>query len=642
MSPRPTVLPPWYDGLLISTRRRLLQEREAGGHWNGQLSSSALSTAVALFALAQVDASAHAEAVEAGLLWLARNANADGGWGDSPESPSNLSTTLLAWSALSGASGEREEVQRAERRAARWIAGSAGSLDPCDLSRAVLSFYGNDRTFSAPILLMAALAGRLGPSTEAWARVPQLPLELAALPQGLFRHLRLPVVSYALPALIAIGLCRHRNRPSRCAVTRSIRNRVAASTLGILERIQPAHGGYLEAAPLTGFVAMSLAAAGERAHPVARKACRFLLDSMRPDGSWPIDANLATWVTTLSVQALSEGPCPGEEWPLRDRRTVEWWLLDQQFQAVHPFTRSSPGGWAWTDLPGGVPDADDTAGAVLALRNLGREDSPTGRDAEGEAKDAAQRGISWLLGIQNQDGGFPTFCRGWGRLPFDRSCPDITAHALQAMSAWCEDLAPFLRNRVDRAISRALRFLVRTQEAEGFWLPLWFGNQFTVDRANPVFGTARVLCALDHPALSDRPVVGDMLAAGRHWLLKARNADGGWGGNLGAPSSIEETALALGAMAGHAPRTVLLDGAAWLDRHTEGGRDFSPSPIGLYFASLWYAERLYPLVFSLWALQRTARALEGSPHGMGPEPGQAEGEPEADDSVPVHPEEARI
>ena len=44
--------------------------------------------------------------------------------------------------------------------------------------------------------------------------IPQLPFELAALPHQLFGWLRLPVVSYALPALIAIGQVRHHHRPS--------------------------------------------------------------------------------------------------------------------------------------------------------------------------------------------------------------------------------------------------------------------------------------------------------------------------------------------------------------------------------------------------------------------------------------------
>ena len=52
---------------------------------------------------------------------------------------------------------------------------------------------------------MCALAGRLGEGREAWRHVIPLPFELAALPHQLFAALRLPVVSYALPALIASG-----------------------------------------------------------------------------------------------------------------------------------------------------------------------------------------------------------------------------------------------------------------------------------------------------------------------------------------------------------------------------------------------------------------------------------------------------
>ena len=92
---------------------------------------------------------------------------------------------------------------------------------------------------------------------------------------------------------------------------------------------------------------------------------------MRPDGSWPIDTNLATWVTTLSVNALAA--CPTQQHPLdaERKRAIRDWLLAQQYREEHPYTHAAPGGWAWTPLPGGVPDADDTAGALLALRNLG-------------------------------------------------------------------------------------------------------------------------------------------------------------------------------------------------------------------------------------------------------------------------------
>ena len=50
-------------------------------------------------------------------------------------------------------------------------------------------------------------------------------------------------------------------------------------------------------------------------------------------------------------------------------------------------------------------------------------------------------------------------------------------------------------------------------------------------------------------------------------------------------------------------------GVRWLADRTREGVEFPPSPIGLYFASLWYSERLYPLAFSVSALARAARAV---------------------------------
>ena len=58
-----------------------------------------------------------------------------------------------------------------------------------------------------------------------------------------------------------------------------------------------------------------------------------------------------------------------------DRRRLRAWLLVQQFRSPHPYTNAASGGWAWTDLPGSVPDADDTSGALLALHNLGDIDA---------------------------------------------------------------------------------------------------------------------------------------------------------------------------------------------------------------------------------------------------------------------------
>ncbi|HOV78150.1 MAG TPA: prenyltransferase/squalene oxidase repeat-containing protein, partial [Sedimentisphaerales bacterium] len=291
---------------IAALRDKLLAARGSHGHWEGRLSSSALSTATAVFALAVADRARYRSLVDRGLLWLCENQNADGGWGDTVDSPSNLSTTMLCYSALAipdGPSACSPCVEKTEL----WLLNKVGSLDPRSLAAAVEVQYGKDRTFSVPILTMCALAGRLGEGRNAWRRVRPLPFELAVLPRRLFKWLRLPVVSYALPALIAIGQARYAYRRPANPLVWAIRYVSRPKALRVLSTLQPDNGGFLEASPLTSFVVMSLAACGYCDHPVVAKGVEFLANSIREDGSWPIDTNLAIWGTTLSISALAGG-----------------------------------------------------------------------------------------------------------------------------------------------------------------------------------------------------------------------------------------------------------------------------------------------------------------------------------------------
>ncbi len=564
-----------------SARACLNEQCSAGGWWEGELSSSALSTATAVIALLRVDREAHAAPARRGLEWLAATQCADGGWGDTSISKPNLSTTLLCRAAfgIAGEPGWGDAVKRCEN----WITERTGGMNPEKISVALEARYGKDKTFSVPILMACALGGVLGPAPECWRLVPQLPFELAALPREMFAAVKMPVVSYALPALIAIGQVRfHHVRGNRLAAL--WRAAAKERTLRLLREIQPEGGGFLEATPLTSFVTMAMADMGCHMDPVVHESVSFLLQSEREDGSWPIDTNLATWVTTLSVKALGDR--------LENAPGVRDWLVAQQYRTEHPYTLSPPGGWAWTDLPGGVPDADDTSGALLALRQL-----------PGDHDDAARAGIGWLLGLQNSDGGIPTFCRGWGTLPFDRSTAEITAHAMSAMHAWNVLDLPTLPHAMDRM--RA--YLHRTQHADGWWEPLWFGNEHAPQEMNPVYGTAQVL-----KHLSQVPRTDEICRRAAAYLAGAQRSDGAWSGARGhLPPSIEETAAALEALALHgAGPAVLESGAAALLRLTENGTQFPAAPIGLYFARLWYHERLYPLIAATAAFRALIAARQ--------------------------------
>jgi squalene-hopene/tetraprenyl-beta-curcumene cyclase len=374
------------------------------------------------------------------------------------------------------------------------------------------------------------------------------------------------------------------------------------------------------------------------------------VNSARPDGSWPIDTNLSIWVTTLSINALAAA---GDLDSLGRRDELLAWLLDQQTKDVHPYTGAAAGAWGWSDEPGSVPDCDDTPGALLAVRALAGSELPRRveefvrssagpvtliqdridvPDASGHIGFHVLAGLGWIRDLRNRDGGWPTFCRGWGKLPFDRSGSDLTAHALRAFATLGEPgvatavagvlfdpshfrvraggrPVPFLSRRQFRqAIDSGIVYLASHQRPDGSWLPLWFGNQYAPDDINPVYGTARVLAAYRDLNRTDTHEAGRGVA----FLLSVQNRDGGWGGAKDTLSSIEETALAVEILVDLAPpegAAAIERGIEYLVRRVEDGTFTDPSPIGFYFAKLWYFEKLYPIIFTAAALGRAVRRL---------------------------------
>jgi squalene-hopene/tetraprenyl-beta-curcumene cyclase len=715
----------------------LLAERTPHGHWVGELSSSALSTATAVSALAVVRKSVggrtskveRREGVAAatfdlgpstfddliarGVVYLAGQQNADGGFGDTDLSHSNIATTYLVVAALHLA--DAAEEHRALLARADAYLESKGRL------AGLRERYGIDKTFVVPIMTNLAIAGLLD-----WREIDQLPFELATVPQAWYRFVGMPVVSYAIPALVAIGQAQFYHAPPWNPLKRLVRWLSITRSLKVLRRMQPDSGGYLEATPLTSFVVMSLASCrrpeggplapqadesrghvhptdvrsrSERTTGVADQVIfagvKFLVDSIRPDGSWPIDTNLATWNTTLAINALAgagedvaellgvntivrnvfdgvyNDPDPeNNEWsPGYARPNVLSWLISCQHLQRHPFTGADAGGFGWSNLSGAVPDADDTPGALLAIHAF---DSSVEKETlfRWMPDDSTLYGLAghWLRTLQNADGGWPTFCRGWGKLPFDRSGTDLTAHALRALAVWHRDptfadhpdflkeLRPTFKTRQ----RRALEFLRNRQHPDGSWSPLWFGNQDHPDEDNPVYGTAKVLMAYRDLRLMDSPEAQRGVA----WLVANQNADGGWGSGvwekaesgkrkadggqpaLGSPlvalsppltSSVEETALAVEALLAACPESAdfrpptsdlapphpsplapnpssaAARGLAWLIARVEAGQHRQPAPIGFYFAKLWYYEKLYPLTFTVAALGRACRQFAPTP-----------------------------
>lgn len=225
---------------------------------------------------------------------------------------------------------------------------------------------------------------------------------------------------------------------------------------------------------------------------------------------------------------------------------------------------------------------------------------------------AITRAERWMLAMQNQDGGWGAFDRDNDReflchVPFadhnamiDPSTPDLTARVLEALGALGQ-------RRGDRAVDRAIDYLLQTQQPDGSWFGRW--------GVNYIYGTWQVLTGLAAVGFSlDDPAV----QAGVNWLLAHQQPGGGWGESPDSyadptkrgqgdctPSQTAWALLGLIA-AGEAGHPAVLRGVRWLVAHQlEDGSWDEPQFTGTGFPQVFYLRyHLYRIYFPLMALAR--------------------------------------
>jgi squalene-hopene/tetraprenyl-beta-curcumene cyclase len=315
------------------------------------------------------------------------------------------------------------------------------------------------------------------------------------------------------------------------------------------------------------------------------------------------------WDTALSLNALAEAGL-SEDHPAVARAVR--WLLAREVRGPGDWSLGNPGlepaGWFFEYRNPFYPDTDDTAMVLMALARTGAADTPA-------AREAAERGLRWLLAMQNRDGGWAAFDRNIDRevltrVPFadhnamlDPSCPDITARVLEA-------LGQFGFGPDHPQVARALRFLRRTQEKSGCWIGRW--------GVNYIYGTWQVLAGLRGIGFDpDDPMVRAAVA----WLEKVQQPCGGWGetcasyddpslAGRGTPTA-SQTAWALLALlaADEAEGDAVRRGIAYLlDTQTDAGDWNEDLFTGTGFPKVFYLKyHLYRLYFPLMALARYSK-----------------------------------
>ena len=524
--------------------------RRPDSSWVGEMSSSALATAISCLALHFHPESVPRSRIESGLAWLASDQHEDGGWGDGVIDPSNMNATSLSAAVLQYCAPETYAGEISS--SLRWTE-SAGGFGAINDPRRV--------SLSGPCRSLFALAGFVG-----WEEVRKLPTEMILLPRKVRR-----TVSTTFPAFLSLSMMHERFAPVG-VLRRPFRRRAVREALAWLREAQGPNGSYEESAFLTSLIVVALTTAKVGADDVIGKALPFIRESQRPDGSWPIDRDLENFDSTQAVFANHEaGRAISQEEGLRE------WFLAGQFRKPFFATSAPAGGWAWA-LPAGWPDVDDTAYTLRALRLLGVPPD----------HEAVRLGVGWLYEMQNPDGSWPTFVRG-SKMPFDHDCPYITAHVLSALAL----MGPEARG--DEPVRKALSYYRKNQNRDGSFDSLWFRIHTS--------GTAAVIEALADLDLVEDPMVG----RAARWLVGHGNEDGGWGDGHGAASTAEETAWATAALMrleDGAYGEEIEGGIRWLVEHQREDGGWDPDVIGLYYASLSYSNTFYALSYPLIALAR--------------------------------------
>ncbi len=356
------------------------------------------------------------------------------------------------------------------------------------------------------------------------------------------------------------------------------------------------------------------------------------------------------WDTGLVMRALAAAAVPADNSAIL--RATKW-LRSRQTTAPGDWAETvdaAPGGWYFEYANEFYPDVDDTAMSLMALQTLfSNEDDISlpadprpasgypGRPAENgrpaglhgpkvgakAVRDEAElkasvatieRGLRWMLAMQNRDGGWGAFDRNNDRhflcyVPFadhnamiDPSTPDLCGRVLEALGK--------LGRRVgDSHVDRAVEFVRRNQEPDGSWFGRW--------GVNYIYGTWQAVTGLVEVGV---PQDDSAVVAAAKWLLAHQQASGGWGES---PNSYErpelrgqgqttasQTAWALlGLMAaGMADHPSVLRGVRYLvETQSRDGTWDESQFTGTGFPCVFYLRyHYYPIYFPLMALAQWA------------------------------------
>lgn len=303
----------------------------------------------------------------------------------------------------------------------------------------------------------------------------------------------------------------------------------------ILERIEP-DGTFYSYFSSTFLMIFALLARGyPKSHPIITHAIQGLKSMICPIGeSLHVQyTTAAVWNTALISSVLQEAGVPSSTKVIQQ---ANQYLLSRQHVkygdwAIHN-PNIEPGGWGFSNINTINPDVDDSIAALRAIRMFATE--------QASYRQSWDRGINWVISMQNDDGGWPAFERNVNKpflawLPIeggedilmDPSTADLTGRTLQFFGD-CT-----LLNKNHQIIKRGVDWLLNHQEEDGSWYGHW-GSCYIYGTWTAATGLSAIGISSDHPAIQKAV----------KWLHETQNPDGGWGESC--KSDIEKQYVPLG------------------------------------------------------------------------------------------------
>lgn len=512
------------------TALRTMQQRD--GTWRFCFEGPPLTDCMMIFLLRMLRKEKEIEPFVARLTSLQAN---EGTWKLYEDEPNgNLSATIQVYAALL-ASQQYKKEEQIMRRAEQFIREQGGIANAHFMTKLMLALYGQ---YNYPPLLHFPMTFFFQPDHSPFsmyelsntARIHFVPTIICLNKRFVVEEIEVPDLSHIVGKNKSSWF--HSQRSSVWETILSEGKRLIsypytlhhkgykAAERFMLERIE-GNGTLYTYASATFYMIYALRALGYSIHsPIIERAVSGIQSYIwnTKNGAHLQNSPSTVWDTALLSYALQEANV-SEGDAMIERANL--FLVKKQHTSYgdwHVHASSlAPGGWGFTDTNTIVPDCDDTTAALRSLTSIAKKDK--------KVKRAWNKGIHWLLGMQNKDGGWGAFEKNVDNhmvlhIPLDSaedmildpSTADITGRVLEFFGTY----APNEINSYD--LQRGMQWLLRNQEQNGCWYGKW-GVCYIYGTWAAVTGLRANGLPKNHPAI-EKAV---------RWLEMIQHRDGGWG-----------------------------------------------------------------------------------------------------------------